>query len=582
MGGRIPNQFIDDLLGRLDIVEVINGRITLKKTGRDFQACCPFHSEKTPSFTVSQTKQFYHCFGCGAHGNAIGFLMEHDGYSFPEAVEELAHQAGLEVPHESNDPVQTVSTSVYEVLENASRFYKKQLRVHPQAIEYLKQRGLSGEIAARYQIGYAPPGWTNLMDHAGPGKIPLLRDAGLISEPEENKRYDRFRDRIMFPIRDRRGRTIGFGGRIIGDGKPKYLNSPETEVFHKGMELYGLYEARNATRKLHQLLVVEGYLDVVALAQYSIEYAVATLGTATTEKQLELMFRSTAEVVFCFDGDRAGRDAAWKALQIALPSMRSERRIKFLLLPEGDDPDTLVRRIGQTEFQRLVDESTDLPTFLFESLMQRINDESPQGRAMLADQARPLVSQVPSEMLRETMWVKLHELTGISIEKLSKGEKTATRTSPRTNTESGRNVRRSAVRHAVTLLLQYPDIARQLPENDEWKTLDAPGVPLLRELLELIQTKPNLSTGALIEHWRGKPEASYLGTLAVAELGITSAEIAIRELSDCMAKLTLQNRQQETQTLIEKARFEALSEAEKARLQQLLSQASSQRSDLAD
>ncbi|MEW8281341.1 MAG: DNA primase, partial [Candidatus Thiodiazotropha taylori] len=347
MAGKIPTHFIDQLLNRVDIVDVINRRVTLKKAGKEFQACCPFHDEKTPSFTVSPSKQFYHCFGCGAHGSAIGFLMEYDNLGFVEAVEELAQSAGLEVPREGGNEQGPDLRPLYELMEKTARFYQHQLKHHaesPAAVDYLKSRGMSGQIAASYGIGFAPPGWDNLTGTLGSDKASLerLNKCGLLSE-SNGKQYDRFRNRIIFPIRDPRGRTIGFGGRVLGDDKPKYLNSPETPLFHKGRELYGLYEARQANREISNLLVVEGYMDVVALAQHNIQNAVATLGTATTHEHLELIFRNCPEVIFCFDGDRAGRDAAWKALNTSLPLMRDGREVRFLFLPQGEDPDTQVR-----------------------------------------------------------------------------------------------------------------------------------------------------------------------------------------------------------------------------------------------
>ena len=351
MAGRIPPSFIDDLLARIDIVDLIGQRIALRKAGKDFQARCPFHDERTPSFTVSPDKQFYHCFGCGAHGTAIGFLMEHDRLAFREAVEELAQRVGLVIPSDG-EPIRTGPDQgpLYQVLEQAAELYRQQLRSHPEAaraVDYLKGRGLTGEIAARYGLGYAPSGWDFLLSRLGrdPAGRQRLLQAGLITD-QDGKSYDRLRERIVFPIRDRRGRVIGFGGRVLGDGKPKYLNSPETPVFHKGRELYGLYEAQKARRKLERLLVVEGYMDVIALAQFGIDYAVATLGTATTPEHLQLLLRSAPELVFCFDGDRAGRDAAWKALQTALPLATGNQSLRFLFLPEGEDPDTLVRAEG--------------------------------------------------------------------------------------------------------------------------------------------------------------------------------------------------------------------------------------------
>ncbi|MDF1529985.1 MAG: DNA primase, partial [Sedimenticola sp.] len=419
MAGKIPAHFIDELLNRVDIVDLINSRVQLKKTGKDYQACCPFHSEKTPSFTVSREKQFYHCFGCGAHGTAIGFLMEYDNLGFVDSVEELAARAGLEVPREAGGDSGPDYRPLYESLDQTTRYFQWQLRKHPdatKAVNYLKQRGLTGEISAEFAIGYAPPGWDNLIKQQGQSEkeLELLRKTGMISEPEDDKCYDRFRDRIMFPIRNHRGQTIAFGGRILGDGKPKYLNSPETVVFHKGKELYGLYEARKALRKIERLMVVEGYMDVVALAQFGIRYAVATLGTATSTEHLEKLFRTTSEVIFCFDGDRAGRDAGWKALETSLPLMRDGREARFLFLPEGEDPDTLIRKEGQEQFEQRIAQSTPLSSFLFDKLESEVDMQSLGGRAKMAEQAKPLLAKLPAGLFREMMHKRLSEHVGLA------------------------------------------------------------------------------------------------------------------------------------------------------------------------
>ncbi|MGB5679724.1 MAG: DNA primase, partial [Gammaproteobacteria bacterium] len=390
MAGRIPQSFIDDLIARADIVEVINARVPLKKKGREYTACCPFHNEKTPSFTVSENKQFYHCFGCGAHGTAIGFLMEYEHLDFVDAIETLAAEYHLEVPREDTPnqpgPVENRKQPLYEILEQASRLYQQQLRHSNRAIQYLKQRGLSGEIARKYQLGYAPDGWSFLFDKLGnnTSNIESLNITGMLVEKSENKHYDRFRDRIMFPILDRRGRTIAFGGRIIDAGEPKYLNSPETPVFHKGYELYGFYEARQALRKLERIIVVEGYMDVVALAQHGIEYAVASLGTAMTRDQIQKLFRSVSEVIFCFDGDQAGHKAAWRALENTLPIMRDGLAARFLFLPDGEDPDSMVRKQGKAAFESRLEKAAPLSEFLFDKLLQGTAIDSMDGRARLA------------------------------------------------------------------------------------------------------------------------------------------------------------------------------------------------------
>lgn len=424
MAGLIPQSFIDDLLNRTDIVDVVSSRIQLKKTGKNLSACCPFHKEKTPSFTVSPDKQFYYCFGCGAGGNALGFVMDHDNLDFPQAVEELARAAGMEVPREEGrrgqKPRQPTDSPLYPLLEAAAEFYRQALRAHPTrkaAVDYLKGRGLSGEIARDFGLGFAPPGWDNLLKHLGADSLQqkVMIDAGLLIEnAESGKRYDRFRDRVMFPIRDSRGRVIAFGGRVLGDDKPKYLNSPETPVFHKGQELYGLFEARKHNRNLDEIIVVEGYMDVIALAQQGLRNAVATLGTATSEEHLKRLFRVVPSVLFCFDGDQAGRKAAWRALESTLASLQDGRRARFLFLPEGEDPDSLVRAEGTDAFMaRINQHAQPLADYFFEQLSNEADPRSLEGKAHMATLAAPLIEKIPGANLRQLMRNRLKEITGL-------------------------------------------------------------------------------------------------------------------------------------------------------------------------
>ena len=425
---RIPQSFLDDLLSRIDIVDVVDHRVKLKRSGKNYSACCPFHDEKTPSFTVSPEKQFYYCFGCGANGTAINFLMEYERTGFIDAIESLAKLAGVEVPREQNTAQQDAREQqrkrCYAVLNEANEYYQEQLKLHPQrsqATQYLQNRGLSGQVAKFYNLGYAPPGWDNLMLRHGQSEsaIQLLIDAGLcVERPEENKRYDRFRQRIMFPIRDVRGRCIGFGGRVLDDSKPKYLNSPETEVFHKGKELYGLYEARQHKGQLDQLIVVEGYMDVIALAQYGIYNAVATLGTACGADHLTLAFRYVKDVVFCFDGDKAGRTAAQRALQNSLSGMEDGRQIRFLFLPDGQDPDSMVRQIGHERFLQQIKNAQPLEQFLFDVAAEGVNLNSLDGRARFAKNAAPMLHQLPEGIFRSLMYDNLAKRTGLSTEQL--------------------------------------------------------------------------------------------------------------------------------------------------------------------
>ncbi len=540
MAGRIPQNFIDDLLDRLDIVEVIDRRVPLKKSGRNYTACCPFHDEKTPSFSVNQEKQFYYCFGCGAGGNAIGFLMDYDRMEFPEAVESLAEAAGLEVPREAGafqEPPRQ-KKNIYTLLEKATAHYCEQLRSHPQAqraVDYLKQRGLSGEVAKAFDIGYAPPGWDILLKQLGQSDEDkqLLIDGGmLISNEEENKLYDRFRDRIIFPIRDNRGRIVGFGGRVLGDDKPKYLNSPETPVFHKGKELYGLYQARKSNRSLDRLLIVEGYMDVVALAQHQITWSAATLGTATSTEHLKRVFRHCPEVVFCFDGDEAGLKAATRALEAALPMMEDGRQAKFLFLPQGEDPDSLVRKIGAHAFTRLVDQATPLETYLFDAQSAGLDINSLDGKARLSTLAAPLISQLPDGVFKELMMDSLAERTGLSRDKLNSilskhtppapANKNRAAISPASTQPKQRQaqdkweppeVTRNPVLYAIGLLLHQPKAARGLDKHIQLDTIDNNHAALLLAMLDLLGKRPNSTSAMLIGHWHGENWGETLRTL---------------------------------------------------------------------
>ncbi len=580
MAGRIPPEFIDGLLERIDIVDLVSRRLPLKRAGKEFQACCPFHDEKTPSFTVSREKQFYHCFGCGAHGTAVGFLMEYDNLGFVEAVQELADLAGLEVPREAGsgrtgpDP-----RPLFEAMERVAAWYQSQLRTHPasaSAVGYLKSRGLSGAVAKRYGIGFAPPGWDNLIRRFGaaPQGLELLTRGGLLSEPH-GKRYDRFRSRIMFPIRNVRGKVVGFGGRVIGDEKPKYLNSPETELFHKGRELYGLFECHQALNQIDRLIVVEGYMDVVALAQFGIDFAVGTLGTATTPEHLERLFRSTSEVVFCFDGDRAGREAGWKALSTALPAMRDGREIRFLFLPEGEDPDTLVRKEGAEAFRNRIASATPLSTFLFDRLQSQTDMDSLDGRARLSELAKPFLAKLRPGVFREMMQGRLAELVGIDAGRMGLNTG-AGRRSPRGRRPAeggGRGARATLnpVRMAIALLLKEPAVGAAPDLPRAWQAMERPGVGLLRELLELTQEQPNLSAARLVERWRESEVFPHLETLwrISAELP-TPIDGVEAEFRGALARLDDQYFEQETETLLQRARAGTASDADKQRLSALL------------
>ncbi len=504
------------MLSRIDLVEVINARTPLRRAGHDFMACCPFHAEKTPSFSVSPRKQFYHCFGCGAHGNAIGFLMAYERLEFLDAVEELARLAGLEIPKTGSHD-DSSSRGLLEWLAQADRFFRRQLREHParqRAVDYLRQRGLTGQIAGRFGIGYAPPGWENLvraLRDVGAESDSLV-EAGLASRDEQNRLRDRFRDRIIVPIRDRRGRVIAFGGRALdSNNTPKYLNSPETQLFHKRTELYGLYEAHAYSQRLQRLVVVEGYLDVVALAQYGMAYAIATLGTATTAGHIERLFRAVDELVFCFDGDRAGRAAGWRALEAALPFLRDGRQISFLFLPEGEDPDSLVRREGQAAFEQRLTQATPLADYLFAELRTRADPDTLAGRARMAEFARPLLEKLPEGHFRDLMEDRLQRDAKLVRTRLRPPAPTVV-----THIAARRALlTRTPLRKAIALLLYRPELAQTAPVDDPaLRERREPGIKLLVDLLEILQRQPQLRAAALLERYRDTREGAILERLA--------------------------------------------------------------------
>jgi DNA primase len=592
VAGRIPQHFIDELIARTDIVELIGSRVQLKRAGREYKACCPFHDEKTPSFTVSPDKQFYHCFGCGAHGTALGFIMEYDHLGFVEAVEDLASRAGLDVPREGGTgAAPQPNEELYAGLERASLYFRQCLSGEPRARAYLDRRGIGAEAAQQFAIGYAPPGWDGLLQRLGSTaeERQVLQRAGLIVERQGDSSrvredagfYDRFRDRIMFPIRDVRGRAIGFGGRVLDSGEPKYLNSPETELFHKGRELYGLFEARQATRKLERILVVEGYMDVVSLHQAGITYAVATLGTATTPEHLQRVFRLVGEVVFCFDGDRAGRAAAWRALENAVGELKQGRQVRFLFLPDGEDPDSLVRAEGREAFEGRIAQAIPLSQYLIQELGTRSDTGSVDGRARLVELARPLLARIPSDVYRELLVSELAEVVGISGPRLlellsaagSPGE-TDRPAAPRPVRSRGPAApfgRGNLVRQAITLLVHYPSAAATLQEAPAIDGIERPGIALLAELLHQLREDPAPSTAALLERWRPRPEYGPLSRLASAECLVSDAAAAASELASAIARLTEEEQPaQRLDYLLGRARDNALTEQEKQELKSLL------------
>ena len=580
MAGLIPQDFIDDLIARADIVEVVGRRVPLKKAGREFKACCPFHGEKTPSFTVSPGKGFYHCFGCGAHGTAIGFLMEFDHMSFVEAIESLASSMGVEVPRNESDQPARHYDELFSLMDSVARHWQSCLKDAPAAVEYVKNRGIDGPTAKRFGIGYAPEGWSNVLDKFGKSDeaIEKLLATGLIIRKDNGKHYDRFRDRIMFPIRDARGRTIGFGGRVMGDDEPKYLNSPETVLFHKGRELYGLYEARQALRNIERLVVVEGYMDAVALARHGIDFSVATLGTATTSEHLNRLFRLTENVYFAFDGDRAGKKAAWRALENALPQVREGRQIRFVFLPDGHDPDSYVNEHGADTFIKIMDEGLALSEFLIEELTSQVDMKTVDGRARLAELAAPLINTIPAGIYRELLVESLAEAVGLTAAKLDGLLKDGSSAG-----ETGRKRRPSAVRirqqtlvagspsvvrRAITLVLNHPEAGQDL-DVGKLGDLKRPGVDLLAALIEIVQAEPNITTAGLLERWRHDDQGRHLGKLAAMDVPSDEDFDPAAELADCLTQLATAGRKDRITFLIEKQRVNSLTDDELSELRQL-------------
>jgi DNA primase len=522
MAGRIPQSFINDLLDRVDIVDVIDARVTLKKAGKDYKAPCPFHNEKTPSFTVSPDKQFYHCFGCGQNGTVLTFLMEHDRMEFVEAVEALAQIAGVEVPREQGAAPVKDNTDLYDLLGLAEKHYCKALRTTPEAVDYLKGRGLTGVVAKVFGIGYAADEWQGLAAGIPSASEKDLLEAGLLTRSDNGRAYDRFRGRITFPIRDTRGRVIGFGGRVIGDGSgPKYLNSPETPVFHKGRELYGLYEARKALRKIDRLLLVEGYMDVVALAQAEISNAVASLGTAATNEHFQKLYRHTAEVVCCFDGDAAGRQAAWRALEHALPVLSDGRRLKFMFLPDGEDPDTIVRARGKTGFLALAEQAVPAIEYLFKQLSAGLDLQNLDDQAKLASLAMPHIERVPEGILKQLMYTRVETLTGFAADQA--------------NARSGDRPRVLPVATAGLSALTRRLIAYLLRNTGLVATLDSAQLTLLRDLaagdlfvdmVKYVDAHPDAELPELLGRWSGHESHGELLGLADRELNIEADAMA--------------------------------------------------------
>jgi DNA primase len=570
MRGLIPDSFIDELLARVDIVDVVERRVPLKKAGREWTACCPFHDERTPSFYVSPAKQFFHCFGCGVSGSAIKFIMDFDRLEFPDAVEELAQTVGMTVPREGGRDAapREDKTDLYSLLEEAASWYERELPRHADAQAYCRKRGLDADTIKRFRIGWAPAGYDGVMKALGNStrRRDLLDQAGMLASGDRGK-YDRFRERLMFPILDRRGRVIAFGGRVVqaspasGQAPPKYLNSPETPLFHKGRELFALWQVKQANQSLTRIVVVEGYMDVIALHQAGLPIAVATLGTATTPDHTEVLFRAAPDVVFCFDGDRAGRAAAWKALESALPRLRDGRQAYFLFLPDGEDPDSLVRKEGKDGFEKRIRDAMPLSDYFFSELSHDVEMGSLDGRARLAERARPLIGRLPDGAFRDLMVQELEKRSGVGANLPASALHRAAH-QPTT-------VQRSLVRSAISLLLAQPTLADRVDKPYRFLRLDKPGVGLLAELIDLARARPGINSAMLVEHFAERPEYTSLKKL-MATLSVGEPEAQATEFFDALARMDDQATTQRRDMLLDKSRRGALDSAEKAELRELL------------
>ncbi|WP_272687195.1 MULTISPECIES: DNA primase [Providencia] len=569
MAGRIPRSFINDLLARTDIIDLVDAKVPLKKQGKNHHACCPFHNEKTPSFTVNSERQFYYCFGCGAHGNAIDFLMNYDKLDFVEAIEELSALHGLDVPYETGTGASQIELhqrqNLYQLMEKINHFYHAALS-HPSATkakDYLSQRGLTADIIEHFSVGFAPAGWDNLLKKfaVNPESRKQLDDAGMLVTNDNGRTYDRFRERVMFPIRDRRGRVIAFGGRVLGDALPKYLNSPETDIFHKGRQLFGLYEATQHSNELNKLLVVEGYMDVVALAQYGIRYAVASLGTSTTSEHIQLLYRSTDTVICCYDGDRAGREAAWRALETALPYLTDGRQLRFMFLPDGEDPDSLVRKEGKEAFELRMNDAQTLSSFLFDSLVPQVDLKTQEGRAKFSKLAIPLIKQIPGETLRLYMAQELGNFIGIPD--ISQVLAMIDRENAEPVSYQAPKLKPTTMRILIALLVQNPSFSESVPSLEGIAHIQMPGLSLFQELVDVCQSNPGMTTGQLLELYRDNKFANQLEKLATWN-DIEIEEIAEKTFKDALNHLFNSALDERFDYLIAKERTEGLTPEERA------------------
>ena len=578
MAGKIPQNFIDELLTRTDIIDVIDAYVPLKKAGKNHKACCPFHEEKTPSFNVNQDKQFYYCFGCTASGTAITFLMEHLRIGFVEAIEDLASRAGMEIPREAynSEDSSSVSNKLYELLESITEYYTNELKNNKNTnniINYIKKRNINNETRVEFELGFAPPGWDNLVSNFGKSKetIKLLVDAGVIIKNDRGSYYDRFRNRLIFPIRDQRGRVIGFGGRVLGDETPKYLNSPETQIFQKGRELYGLFQARKASRDLKDIYIVEGYMDVIALAQFGIKNVVATLGTAATFEHIGKLFRITNKLIFCFDGDKAGKKAAWRALENSLSLLKNGRQVYFIFLPNNEDPDTFVNKNGKNAFIN-TKMLTPLSDFLFNSISHNINLEILEGRSEMINKTLPYLAKLPLDPYKDIIVKELSKITGYEVndiqKQLSTPEKSDFKELKNSNKKVENNRGIEKIRWLIRCLLHQPSLALNVESTESLLALESPGIDFLCELIQLIKKNPNITLAGILENWRDSKFEKRLCELASEEDEFNEIGVTNEVFTDAISGL-IETHQKEFETFKRKSSPLELTDEEKLKYREM-------------
>ena len=578
MAGKIPQDFIDELLTRTDIIDVIDAYVPLKKAGKNHKACCPFHEEKTPSFNVNQDKQFYYCFGCTASGTAITFLMEHLRIGFVEAIEDLASRAGMEIPREAynSGDSSSVSNKLYELLESITEYYTNELKNNKNTnniINYIKKRNINNETRVEFELGFAPPGWDNLVSNFGKSKetIKLLVDAGVIIKNDRGSYYDRFRNRLIFPIRDQRGRVIGFGGRVLGDETPKYLNSPETQIFQKGRELYGLFQARKASRDLKDIYIVEGYMDVIALAQFGIKNVVATLGTAATFEHIGKLFRITNKLIFCFDGDKAGKKAAWRALENSLSLLKNGRQVYFIFLPNNEDPDTFVNKNGKNAFIN-TKMLTPLSDFLFNSISHNINLEILEGRSEMINKTLPYLAKLPLDPYKDIIIKELSKITGYEVndiqKQLSTPEKSDLKELKNSNKKVENNRGIEKIRWLIRCLLHQPNLALNIESTESLLALESSGIDFLCELIQLIKKNPNITLAGILENWRDSKFEKRLCELASEEDEFNEIGVTNEVFTDAISGL-IETHQKEFEIFKKKSSPLELTDEEKLKYREM-------------